>query len=89
MGELEIPVTESDKRFGEPLKLTVELNKGETVAFYWANSAFGWDRNGRDEAARQLRQRLRDPAKYAAWLKMGFDRGRTPAAGWKQMKELA
>ncbi len=89
LGELEIPVTESDKRFGEPLKLTVELNKGETVAFYWANSAFGWDRNGRDEAARQLRQRLRDPAKYAAWLKMGFDRGRTPAAGWKQMKELA
>ena len=69
-------------------ELNVELNKGETVAFYWANSPFGWDRDGKDEAARQLRERLGDPAKYAAWLKMGFDRGRTPAAGWQQMKEL-
>ena len=62
------------------------VEKG-TIAFYWANSDFGWDRDGRDEAARQL-QRLTDPRKYAAWLKMGFDRGRTPTAGWKQMKEL-
>lgn len=88
LGELEIPTTGSDQSFGSPHKLTVELNKGETIAFYWANSAFGWDRNAKEEAARQLRQRLGDPAKYAAWLKMGFDRGRTPAAGWKQMKEL-
>ncbi len=87
LGELEIPATEIAG--GKSLhKLTVELNKGETVAFYWANSPFGWDRNSRDEAARQLRVRLAEPAKYAAWLKMGFDRGRTPAGGWKQMKEL-
>ena len=69
-------------------ELTVQLEKGETVALYWANSPFGWDRNGKQEAARQLRKRLSDPAKYAAWLKMGFDRGRTPTAGWKQMKEM-
>jgi len=69
-------------------ELDVVLQKGETIAFYWANSPFGWDRNGKEEAARQLRERLSDPAKYAAWLKMGFDRGRTPTAGWKQMKQL-
>lgn len=88
LGELEIPVKESDKNFGAQHKLSVVLNRGETIAFYWANSVFGWDRNGREEAARQLQQRLGDKAKYAAWLEMGFDRGRTPAAGWKQMKEL-
>lgn len=36
-------------------KLTVELNKGETVAFYWANSPFGWDRDGEAEAGRVVR----------------------------------
>ena len=88
LGELEIAVTETAGERAAPHKLNVELNKGETIAFYWANSSFGWDRNGREEAARQLRQRLKDPAKYAAWLKMGFDRGRTPTAGWLQMKKL-
>ena len=84
LGVLEIKPRENP----EVQQLDVELNKGETVAFYWANSPFGWDRDGKEEAARQLRERLSDPAKYAAWLTMGFDRGRTPAAGWKQMKEL-
>lgn len=69
-------------------ELNVELLKGETVAIYWANAPFGWDRDGKEEAARQLRERLSDPAMYAAWLKMGFDRGRTPTAGWTQMKQL-
>ena len=88
LGEVEIPVTDSGSSPVTVRKLSVELEKGETIAFYWANSDFGWDRDGRDEAARQLRKRLTDPRKYAAWLKMGFDRGRTPTAGWKQMKEL-
>ncbi len=84
LGVLEIKPREEPRA----QELSVELEKGETVAFYWANSPFGWDRDGKEEAAQQLRERLSDPAKYAAWLKMGFDRGRTPAAGWKQMKEL-
>ena len=63
------------------------LNQGETIAFHWANSDFGWDRDGQAEAARQLRSFLSDPKTHAAWLKIGRDRGRSPAEGWRQLKE--
>ena len=85
LGVFEIEPNENPQRH----ELKIELVKGETVAFYWENSPFGWDRDGKEEAAKQLRERFADRAKYAAWLKMGYDRGRTPAAGWKQMKDLA
>ena len=84
LGELEIRPRETPSN----LAINVELEKGETIGFYWANSSFGWDRDGKAEATKQLRERLSDRPMYAAWLKMGFDRGRTPASGWDQMKRL-
>ncbi len=84
LGELSI----APQRINGDLKLDIELQKGETPVFYWANATFGWDRNALDVADKQLREHLSDPNVYAAWLKMGEDRGRAPMAAWQQMKTL-
>ncbi len=78
---------------GEVHELTAEfdLEKGQTVAFFWANSDFGWSKAAaKTEPVVQIRERfIADPKFHAAWLKLGgFDRGRTAAETWRQMKEL-
>jgi hypothetical protein len=67
----------------------VDLETGESVAFLWANAPFGWTKQeGRQEAGRQLRELfLGNPRLYAAWLKVGYNRARTPKQTWQQLKD--
>ena len=51
LGVLEIKPREKPREKPRAQELNVELQKGETVAFYWANSPFGWDRDGKEKAA--------------------------------------
>lgn len=69
-----------------------DLEKGQTVAYYWANASFGWMKaEARDEAGRQIRELfLAEPELYGAWLKIGeFDRQRTPKQTWELLKKTA
>ena len=70
-----------------------DLEKGETVAFYWRNASMGAtnvaDRN--EVADRHIRRVfLENPKLHAAWIKMGgFDRSRSAKSTWAELKRLA
>jgi len=71
----------------------IDLEKGETIAFYWRNAVMG----SADIANRktQLDQTIRtffekNPKMHAAWIKMGgFDRKRSAKSTWQMLKNLA
>ena len=70
---------------GKTHELSVEfdLEKGQTVAFYWANAPIGSDANTNIRAAF-----LKNPKLHAAWIKIGgFDRQRTPDQTWAILKK--
>ncbi|MFT5130122.1 MAG: hypothetical protein ACI8W8_003751 [Rhodothermales bacterium] len=71
------------------LEAELQLEAGETVAFYWANSSFGWARaDTREAAAKQFNARFRaNPKLFPAWQAIGgYDRQRTPKGTWGQLK---
>jgi hypothetical protein len=84
LATLEVPVDGRVKEFD----LEVPLERGQSVALRWADSDFGWNRGDRDTARRHLSNQFHNRSRYAAWLKMGVDRGRTPAEAWATMKRL-
>ena len=59
-----------------------DLEAGQTVAFYWSNAPIGKD------VQADLQRRLKeDPKLYAAWLKIGYDRQRSPKRTWQLLKQ--
>jgi hypothetical protein len=72
------------------VKASFDLERGQTVAFYWANASHGWNKDGaRTDPSRQIHEILkRKPELYAAWLKIGgWDRQRTNAQTWELLKK--
>ena len=64
------------------LSAEFDLEKGQTVAFYWANAPLGKD--GTKELEKIL---LKYPKMYAAWGKIGgYERGRLPEKTWELLK---
>ena len=60
-----------------------DLEKGQTVAFYWSNAPIGADANLDVHDAF-----VKNPKLHAAWKKIGgFDRGRTPELTWEALKK--
>lgn len=58
-----------------------DLEKGQTVAFYWANAPIGQDKKA------DIKQSFIDrPELYAAWKKIGYDRQRSPKKTWQLLK---
>ena len=61
---------------------TIDLEAGQTVAFYWSNAPIG------EDVQLDLHRRLKaNPRLYAAWLKSGYDRQRSPKRTWALLKE--
>jgi len=74
------------------LSAQFDLEKGETVAFYWRNALMGAADiiNRNDIADRHIHDVFRkNPRLHAAWIKMGgFDRTRSAKSTWAEMKRL-
>ncbi|MGB0578261.1 MAG: DUF1592 domain-containing protein, partial [Limisphaerales bacterium] len=70
-----------------------DLEKGETVAYYWRNAPMGaTDIAGNNEVTDRIIHGLfvKDPKMHAAWTKMGgFDRTRSAKSTWAELKRLA
>ena len=69
-----------------------DLEPGETLAFYWSNASFGWDKKTSKSApAKQVNAIFTArPKLFAAWKKIGgFNRRRTPKETWAAMKKAA
>jgi hypothetical protein len=64
------------------VKTEFDLEKGQTVAVYWANAPIGSDNH------LDLQRRLKEnPRLFSAWLKIGFDRKRSPKQTWALLKK--
>ena len=89
IGEFNVPPDGKVREF----KAEFDLEKGDTVAFYWRNAVMG----SADIADRKtkLHRSIRtffveNPRMHAAWMKMGgFDRKRSAKRTWRALKETA